>query len=134
MLEEDDARAVSSESRKAMEAFAAVAPRFAGVASFVSLDWFDNPPDLAMSFGGGKVNEESLPIAVAVRGRVGHHDDAERHGAHLLRGPNLQNEQTVQRFVEEAIRKAGVLAQPPPDHQSWKPLALAAAEAGKEEL
>ena len=39
---------VSESSRRAMETFAAVASKFAGVAPFVGLDWFDNPPVSSM--------------------------------------------------------------------------------------
>ena len=92
-----------------------------------------------MSFGVGDASEESLPFAVAVRGRVGHHEEGQAvvaaHGLRVLRGLDLQQEATVTRFVEEAIRRAGLLAEPPPDHRSWKPLAdTDAADSGKKEL
>ena len=129
-LDEDAARAVSSASSRAMETFAAVAPAFEGVAAFIGLDWFDNPPDLIQFVAGAGATEESLPFAVAVPSRLGQHDDQPR--GHMLRGSALQQEEAVRRFVDDAIAKQGLLGRPPPDYQSWRP--LAAGVEAKEEL
>ena len=95
-LDEDAARAVSSASSRAMETFAAVAPAFEGVAAFIGLDWFDNPPDLIQFVAGAGATEESLPFAVAVPSRLGQHDDQPR--GHMLRGSALQQEEAVRRL------------------------------------
>ena len=133
-------RTVSRESTRAMAAVRHAAPHFAGVVSFIALDWFDNPfPEMARELlpasGSQTLSDARLPVLFAVRGRFGRHGNEKgagkqaRHGgteavpwaSKLMRGAQLSDSDAVRTFVSKAVADAGVLATPPPDHATWSP-------------
>ena len=98
--------------------------------AFVSVDWFDNDPSLASALTSGRMDDNHLPYAVAVRGRVGQHDeqlyggrkaDPRHWRPRILSRDKVGDAEAVKEFVHDALRKAAVPTKPAPEVEMWSP-------------